>query len=110
LYYYFSVLCKSFKELFLLLRDFPKADAKVQLFLKTPKLFGGFFTLLTKKTSGIDLCQVLTSRAYLILYMRAKAGRSGQARTNKKMGRPDKKTGKYLVVCRILYKFAAAFE
>jgi hypothetical protein len=52
LYYYFSVLCKSFKELFLLLRDFPKADAKVRLFLKTPKLLGGFFLKRSKKNTG----------------------------------------------------------
>ncbi|MBQ9204931.1 MAG: hypothetical protein IJ155_11920, partial [Prevotella sp.] len=41
LYYYFSVLCKTLKELFLAdsRRVSPKADAKVHTFPETPKLF-----------------------------------------------------------------------
>ncbi|OYP44331.1 hypothetical protein CIK96_11605, partial [Prevotella sp. P4-98] len=42
LYYYFSVLCKSFKELFLQCLSgvvFLKADAKVRLFSELPNFF-----------------------------------------------------------------------
>jgi len=61
--YYFSVLCKSFKERFLYCLPEHcslKADAKVRLFFELPNIFRKKFRVLCKNYAALDLYQSRT--------------------------------------------------
>ena len=70
LYYYFSVLCKTFKELFSCCAPdavfSAKADAKVRQNSETPKLFENFFQEKIKVFAFYDNAKTLTP--YYIIY------------------------------------------
>ena len=84
--YYFSVLCKSFKELFLftLTREVPSlADAKVRLFPEPPNFSAENFQFQCIFLHTLDLCQFYTSSIPFIYFARARVAiRAGLGRNS----------------------------